>query len=76
MPTVSLLDEFDRPPAAVTSIVGAVRPDQLGPPTAPAVRAVIGHLVTGNVEPVAWARGSPPGVCVGVVGRESGYARW
>jgi hypothetical protein len=33
MPTMNLMNEFDRAAAAVTGIISAVRPDQFGLPT-------------------------------------------
>jgi uncharacterized protein (TIGR03086 family) len=51
------LDDFDRAAATVTGIISAVRPSQLGLPTACpgwTVRAVIDHLIQGNLKTVSW----------------------
>src|SRR5438067_2249453 len=63
MSLMTPIDDFDRAAAAVTRIINAVRPEQLGLPTACTewdVRAVINHLVQGNVRTMSWANGEQP----------------
>ncbi|NKQ55958.1 TIGR03086 family protein [Amycolatopsis sp. K13G38] len=57
------LENFDRAAATVGGIIGAIRPEQLGVPTACtdwSVRDVINHVVQGNLKTVAWAHGTEP----------------
>src|SRR5437879_4372525 len=58
MPGMNPLGNLDRAATAVSKIVGTVRPDQFGLPTACTewtVREVVNHLAHGNAKAVSWA---------------------